>query len=349
MITTKPTNAFVPDTRPRGLCRLVLQRRTFVALLLGAVLIVPTALYRERGEAGLPSFRYDRVRRSWWHCADCVLAGDSRVHRGLSPAVMTPGLRARRVVNLAYPNVAFTADYLERVEAVLDPDSPRRMIVIGVTPHGLTADAAKRSEFTTEQGQPTARRCLEPAVWLFDPYGIDVLSRVLAGTSRRGSSYLSPDGWRGATAHVIAPGQEAAKLRDGHAAGHLDPIDQRIVSELVAWVQRWTAAGIRVYGFRPPTNGDTVGAEDELYRFGETGLAAAFEAAGGVWIAVAPDAYESYDGSHLQGTAAVRLSADLARRIAGNENESSPGHAARARLPVVVTSSLRQERPITRE
>lgn len=323
-------NSSIPPRRSSRLLgpfELVLCRRTFVTLSLGALLIVASATYRDRGEFGLPGFRYNQVRRSWQRCADGAAGGDSRVQRGVAPNVMAPKLGAARLVNLAYPHAALTSDYLARLADALDPDCKSRVIILGVTPASLTLNAAGRSTFAREQNLTAWDRVREPLEWFFKPYAVDALSRALLTDSGKSASYLSPDGWRAASTREIDPEQEARKLRPFLLAGNTDSIDPRIVGDLMAWVRRWTAAGVRVYGFRPPTNPETVAAENLLYDFDESRFAAGFEQAGGVWLCVAPDTYETYDGSHLLGSAAVRLSEELARQIAAGETAPNPREA----------------------
>ncbi len=311
-------------------------RRTLITLLVGALLVVPTGLYRQRGQGGLPTFQYDAMRRNWHQCAEVVLAGDSRVQRGLCPMVMTPALRARRVLNFAYPNSALAPAYLARVESVLDPRGAGRAIVLGVTPHSLTDRAARISEFLAEQERPATRLALEPLDWLFQPYSLDVLSRELFGRGRRGEPHLAADGWRGATAYVVDPRQEPDRLRGLFARDRTCAVDADIVDGLLAQVTNWARRGISVYAFRPPTTPETAALEDKLYHFDAGEFVSRFEAAGGAWIDVDPAAYATYDGNHLQGTAAVRLSTDLAAAIRELETRSK---AASAAWSLVVSAS----------
>ena len=56
--------------------------------------------------------------------------------------------------------------------------------------------------------------------------------------------------------------------------------------------------------------------ENRVSGFDEPAFAAAFQAAGGLWIHdLDQAAYLSFDGSHLDETAARQLSRDLAHRI----------------------------------
>lgn len=305
--------------RADALAAAVLRRRTLLTMLLGAVLTVTSATYRQRGEGGLRPFRYEELRRQWRHCADGVIGGDSRVQRGVCPSVMSPPLGARRLVNLAYPHAALTPAYLARLAETLDPRSTRRLIVLGVTPASLTPAACRLSEFARSarsSGLHGGRRLVE---WLFQPYGLDGLWRLLTAQSPQGASYFSPDGWRGAVTNMFAPKQEATRLRDRREAGAVEPLDPGLVGALFEQVSRWNAEGIHVYGFRPPTNSATVAIENAAYGFEEATFVAGFESAGGVWIDLPADAYATYDGSHLDGAAAVELSAHLGLRIALEE------------------------------
>ncbi len=297
----------------------LLRRRPLITILLGTVLTVTNATYRQRGEGGLPPFRYEDLRRSWHHCADGVIGGDSRVQRGICPSVMSPTLQARRLVNLAYPHAALTAAYLQRLEDALDPCSTRRLIVLGVTPTSLTPTACRLSEFAAATRAATLDRCRRPVQWFFEPYGLEAFWRLLTAQPRQGASYFSPDGWRGAVTILSAREQEVARLRDRQAAGNIEPVTRDLFDTLLLFVKRWSQAGIRVYGFRPPTDSATTDAENELYRFDQATFVSSFQSAGGVWIDLPKDAYATYDGSHVDGAVAVKLSADLARHIAAEE------------------------------
>ena len=58
---------------------------------------------------------------------------------------------------------------------------------------------------------------------------------------------------------------------------------------------------------------------DARARADERALAEKLRQAGGVWIYLDPKGYRSYDGSHLMRSSALKLSEELARRIAGHE------------------------------
>jgi len=88
------------------------------------------------------------------------------------------------------------------------------------------------------------------------------------------------------------------------------------LDRVLAYVQKWRAAGIVVYGVRLPVDDRTTTIEDAKSGFVEEDFVARFERAGGVWIVLGKGPYETYDGSHLCRHAALRLSGELSRAIA---------------------------------
>jgi uncharacterized iron-regulated protein len=81
------------------------------------------------------------------------------------------------------------------------------------------------------------------------------------------------------------------------------------------FVERWTTKGIHVIGFRLPASYTIRKYEEERGGFSENTVSERFHEAGGIWIDIHPEEYQSYDGSHLEHHSAMQLSADLARMI----------------------------------
>ena len=103
-----------------------------------------------------------------------------------------------------------------------------------------------------------------------------------------------------------------------------DQVSEAVVAQVIGAVRRWTASGIRVYGFVPPVPEEMSRLETKLGQFDERAFKGKFERAGGIWLSF-PEHYASYDGSHLRMDGALRLSTDLAKALLAAEDVSSRG------------------------
>ena len=92
-------------------------------------------------------------------------------------------------------------------------------------------------------------------------------------------------------------------------------VSQEVVDELLVYVKKWTSQGIHVVGFRPPTSHAIRQYEHEKGGFVEVDFVKQFETAGGIWIPVPADDYQTFDGNHLDNQSAKQLATDLARQI----------------------------------
>ena len=274
-------------------------------------------------ENSSPSFWARKMR--WRGQFDMVLAGDSRVYQGLSPAIMARHLPARRIGNFGFKGTGYGEEYLARLPQLLDPRSSQRAIVLGVSPGSLTEASATRNGFLEwhrmtplevwNASQP------ESVAYFFAPYTIDDLSALLRGRKPRlpaprvvvRETYHT-DGWVACSAIRENPREalEGYRMR-------LEPVSETVTNRLVGAIPNWTDAGIRVYAFRPPTTAEMAALEEERSGFDEEQVAGRISDAGGVWITIANGNYRSYDGSHLSDDGARRLSQDLALAIAACE------------------------------
>jgi hypothetical protein len=92
-------------------------------------------------------------------------------------------------------------------------------------------------------------------------------------------------------------------------------ISDEVIDDLLEFVERWTRMGIHVAGFRPPTSNTIRMLEHELGGFDEEEFVERFTGAGGIWIPLENDAYQTFDGNHVEHLSARRLSSNLASMI----------------------------------
>jgi hypothetical protein len=307
--------------RKRTRARRAAGERLVWAAAVAVPMFVAAGLLRPAERIGVYPKKYWADKLAWRRCADLVAAGDSRVYMGISPAVIERHLPGARVVNFGFSAVGYSPDYLAAVERVLDGSAAERIILLGVTPHSLTPNACRRSGFTDTRERATRQdaTCLELEARFgrfFERVPLDDTVDRMLGV-RTAGQYLTryhADGWMEILRAHRDP-ELAIRLWEGDPKVHDNPVDPNVVQRLVAAVRRWTAAGIRVYGFRPPISAAMCRIEQTLAPFDEAAFVRRFQAAGGRWIDVAPERYPTYDGHHLHRDVAVRLSGDLAAHI----------------------------------
>ncbi|NLF32841.1 MAG: hypothetical protein GX591_18380, partial [Planctomycetes bacterium] len=275
---------------------------------------------------GMSYERQCAMKAGWEGCAEVVLAGDSRVGVGLSPAAMAEGLPScMRILNCGFGAVTFTEDYLNYVERVLRPKPDQGyIIVLGISPLTLTEAHAEMNSFIS------ARQTAAGARWTDRYLGAWAERLILfcqpirrldefrfigeAPEVDRLSREVLPDGWNAHEPRFDSYGPTLERYREMFA-GH--GVCEEAIGRLVSAVRRWTAAGIRVYAFRPPAPAEMIALENDLGGFDEPALVARLTGAGAVWIAVDPAAYRTHDSCHLGRDEALRLSREIAGAIAG--------------------------------
>jgi hypothetical protein len=256
----------------------------------------------------------------WGPEFDVVVGGDSRVYRGVSPGAMQEFLPRRRIANFGFSSCGFTSSYLDAVESLLDPQSREETIVLGVTAHTLTPEAAKDNHFLRlarkKRFELLQMAWLGQVAWFFSPYGAEELADLFGEETAGYSSVWHADGWVASRKTPEDP-TEAVRAYRRHAKRLKSRarVSDRIVKRFLQRVARWRDQGVRVYGFRPPIVPELAEVERRDMGFDETAFVRQFESAGGVWLAFQAGRYHSYDGSHLRDDAAVTFSKDLAAAL----------------------------------
>lgn len=274
-----------------------------------------------RFESGIPAEQFWIQKAQWKQNADIVLAGDSRIYRGLSPERMQQILPKCCIKNFGFSVARFTPDYLKAIEAVLIPTSQTPVIVLGISPLSLTFGRNMINGF---------RDAKEKSRWeqfLWNYFGI-LLNWIKPITKEELAPYLSsytiekyyrryePNGW---VASSLTPENPTLKLDHYRTLFRDNPVSPKLTNHLLQTVSRWKKQGIKIYAFRPPTTLLMVQLENEISGFQEKTFIRQFSEAGGTWISIEPEGWNSYDGSHLSEQAALRLSEQIAHEIEKRE------------------------------
>jgi len=305
------------DTRRPAWTGLV-RDRTFRALSLAGILVLVMGSLRPDKPQGISEKRFWATKISWHHCADMVLAGDSRVLGGVSPGEMENTLTGWRILNYGFASNLYVPEYLEAVEQVLDPESRKRVIVLGITPHSLMEDPDVTGQFFSLRSLSRKQIYFDmhfaPVLGFFNYMSFnDALkglfpSLIKAHTRRE----FFADGW---LAYDRQPPGEKKELKKYARAYQKIRVSAKMIAELNAFVARWTRTGIRVYSFLMPSCREMADLEEQYSGFDQRQFVEDFERAGGTWIDLDPHRYDSFDGSHLGRQAALEFSRELAGRV----------------------------------
>lgn len=262
-----------------------------------------------------------------WKCvARVVLAGDSRVYRGLDPEAFSDVL-GTSCLNFGFSSVGFDDRYMNAVEDVVDSSSDSPSIVIGVTAWSLTPLAAESNGFIDAEKMRTGS--FFPALWLarfdsvrhsLEPFNVDLLFSNRPRSRATADNYIQTfhlNGWVESdyrTRNVLR-GLDVA--RTDHQEGNR--VDSRIVRRLAERVARWRSRGWLVFAYAPPLPAEVESMIAALSGFDRNEVAKELSVAGATWLDEG-NGLETYDGSHLTGESARRLSNFLAVQMRAHHN-----------------------------
>src|SRR3989339_690076 len=291
---------------------------TAVFLWLWIVLVPPGATYRSNLH----------IDRFWLHKVfgperyDLVVAGDSRIYRGISTDDLSAELYGLSAYNLGFSSGILDKDLLELAQHKLAPDGAR-LLLLGITPHALTA---KRNEHLAK----IAARSLEdrilvryghPLALLFHRMSPTTLLKLIAGHSVWSNQtnyledYFIESGWV-ASSYRREYGNKAT-LRTYRETRERFPVSPQRVADLLAAVAELHRTGVRVFFLWLPSSPPMQKLETAWPGFDYSALREALRSAGAVPLDHAvPIGLHSYDGSHLHHSSARTLSRSLGRALA---------------------------------
>jgi len=251
--------------------------------------------------------------------ADMIILGDSRALRGLAPAEMSASLPGLTILNLAYNSGGLNNEMYDFGETRLAADSPRRAVVLAMTPLTLL-------DWKSTNGQYQETRSMDPDQVLlklhapqlaefFAPWRSSDLVDLVKPLPRHKNYSLvyHGDGWL-ASGRTPADTLEALRAYSHQLAG--STIASQLIQDLETRIRRWTAEGIQVFVVRMPCQPSMDALEDSMLGFDQDDLQRRVEASGARWIDVSRAGWKTYDGSHLDEGDARRFSREFAREIA---------------------------------
>ena len=299
-------------------------RIAFTSVAAGA-LISATALRRGPSDPDLRNLSQFWSNKMTWHgAADCVIAGDSRAGQGLVPSTLSEQLDGARVLNFAFDSGGYSEEYLRAIDNVLDEASPSPTILLALTPYSLTPGAIRLNEFEHQRHLASSplKVALADSLDRLQPMRVDRIGAELVGRRSKGPAQdrvWHADGW-------VQVKREGGNERMYEQHYHESFVDNRVSSEIVQNVARhvaaWSRRGVCVAVFRAPISAPIRAIEDACSGFDEPVIRKLLTEAGARWLDPAGLPYLTYDGSHLGGREAMRLTADLGAQLAKTRDQS---------------------------
>src|SRR6185312_15559259 len=238
----------------------------------------------------------------------CVLAGDSRVYRGLNPVAFEKTLGIK-TINLGYDSAGYGPDFFQLIDDRLSKESPRYLI-IGISPHSFTPRATSNGQLVEYEKMPPAeaRSILHPT--LLDKYFPAISLRKLQKHNNEdaGDKALIEEHFSNGFAPAQMKKNDPTEAVKSYTAIFKEQtFSQDAEDLLIKKVKEYTSSGVTVFGVRMPTSKEIHTVEDELSGFNEQEFVTRFQSNGGHWVKIPTKNYETFDGSHLVPSSADQI------------------------------------------
>jgi len=295
--------------------------RTFILAAMGL------ALFAYLKPASPDPMENTRARLTWFYLNkthqppeyDAVIIGDSRGLRGISPGTMEKILPDLQIFNFSFNAGGMNPEMFTEAEKLLSDTASQPIIILATTSLSFQTWKQDNSQFREYAAKPRDQ------VWMylkggnlseyFQPMSPAIFPRKWLGMKPPVLVWeeFHQDGW---IASDQQPWSDYSDLTEHQQKLAPYRVDQNAISNYMSQVRDWTSNGILVIGFTPPSNPATIEVEDAALDFDPSGFRSQFETAGGTWLDLPREGYETYDGSHLTKASAVRFSEVLAQSIA---------------------------------
>lgn len=315
--------------------KFVTRHRIAITSVVALMIIAATAVRRGPSDPDLPNLsQFWANKMSWRAAADCVVAGDSSAGQGVAPATLGAQLGGARVLNFAFDSGGYSEEYLRAIGVVLDRSSPSPVILLALTPYSLTPGAIRLNEFEQQRHLAASPLTVAFADSLdrLQPMQVDRVGEELLGRRTKGPAQdrvWHADGWVQVKRDA---GNERMYVKHYHESFVKNKVSTDIVRNVARHVADWSHRGVRVAVFRAPAAPPIRAIEDACSGFDESAIRERLVDAGAQWLELPGQPYLTYDGRHLGGREAMRLTADLGRQIKATGIVAQKSHVRAAML-----------------
>jgi hypothetical protein len=307
---------------------------SWLTLIFAGLMVLTIAFTRTDPQKASNPDWYWMMKADWSNETSLVIAGDSRVYRGIDPSSFDQRLNTR-ALNAGFSSTKLSSPYLEYTRDLINPSAEDPVIIFGVSAFSFTNRRNTGTGYTlaVERNMNRrlpiqAKRALDEVDNLFAPFeptwilnsigsmlGLNrSLEENLIATDEEYLQFYHLNGWIASDRNVAdADEQWKQVIKDARKLIESREEDIRLFLETT---QEWSEQGILVAAFRSPVSSDVAAWEEELFDIDFEQFREDFVEYGGVWLDLPPTLeLRQYDGSHIDPISARRLSDELARQI----------------------------------
>lgn len=248
---------------------------------------------------------------------DCIIIGDSRVYRGLSPNAIEDIIPDFRVLNFAYSSGRINSFIMNQAEQKLRANSKNKIIIIGITPNALTAHTNENEQLIELIKTPREERYealyFHNFLKYFAPIKIQDFKKNKSESNK--IQYIEDFHDNGWVASNKIPEDTTEAFSSYKKWFQEAEISNKNINSIYNFTKKWTNDNTMVFAFRIPTSQTMKTMEDSILNFDEKEFIDNFKKSGGIWLNINNNKYHSYDGSHLNKKSAIRLSKEVAIKI----------------------------------
>ncbi|MBT8180648.1 MAG: hypothetical protein KJO53_03570, partial [Eudoraea sp.] len=208
-----------------------------------------------------------------------IVAGDSRVYRGIAPRVISDELDGLKVLNFGFSSGGLNTEIFNEIEKRLAREN-KTIIVLGITPYSLTPRAQLNEHFKQEKERDRKevfrRRFISPIIHFFDP--IKPTDIIYAKDEQKGYyERFHKDGW---VASLKIPIDSNAALKSYRKNFLENKVSKGVLHKLYKRVAEWKHEGFNIFAFRLPTTKAMLLLENEISGFNELDVIRNLKASG---------------------------------------------------------------------
>ena len=247
-----------------------------------------------------------------------ILMGDSRVYRGLSPEIMEERLSGLKVLNFGFSNGGLNNEMFKAAEEKLIKSGQPKVIVLGISPNTITDYTQNNKQYLQELTRPKEeiieRLYLNPLLFWFSSTTPEKLKQHFK-SDKRTAYYLSKYNMNGYVEFEKFPIDTMEAIPSYIKDFNNYKVKEEYVIQLFDQIKELVKNKIIVVCYRPPVSQPMRELENNLGLYNEKFILQGIENAGGHWLELNPNNFQTYDGSHLDKTSAIQISNKIAMEI----------------------------------
>ncbi len=245
---------------------------------------------------------------------DAVIAGDSRIYRGVSPSeIEENSSKVHKAINLGFSSGGLSPEYLDFAISKFDKSSKSKFLIVGITPHSLTSEAFKNEALAEYQSYKQfdvfRYKYLSPVLQHIAPYRpIEIFNYV----KKNYQEHYKKGGW---VASDYIKRDKTRALKSYAKTFKKYQVKDSTLQLFTEKLKNISSAGIKIIAFRPPSSRAMRELEDSISGFNEAALRRELNHLNIPYLELKDENYTSYDGSHLEKESAKKLSKEIAQAI----------------------------------